>query len=160
MPRITTVSTAAAGSAASKESSINARGWANVLTGVPLFAELNRRHLNKVAALGRISRFYDGTAIMRAGDAGDALYVVLDGEVSVKRPGLPVLTLGMGSFFGEMALLDSVARSATVVAKGPVVCLAIGQSRFSKLLHSEPAIAVALLKEVAARLRRAQAVAS
>src|SRR5439155_988294 len=82
---VTTVSAAAAGSAASKESNINARGWANVLAGVPLFAELNRRHLNKVAALGRISRFYDGTAIMRAGDAGDALYVVLDGEVSVKR---------------------------------------------------------------------------
>src|SRR5213594_4023922 len=52
MPRITTVSTASAGSAASKESNINARGWANVLAGVPLFAELNRRHLNKVAALG------------------------------------------------------------------------------------------------------------
>ena len=57
-----------AGSDVSKETNAEARGWANVLAGVPLFAELNRRHLNKVAALGRIRRFHDGTAIMRAGD--------------------------------------------------------------------------------------------
>ena len=160
MPRMTTVSSASAGSAARKESRTDARDWANVLAGVPLFAELNRRHVNKVAALGRIRRFHDGMAIIRAGEAGDALYVVLDGEVSVRRPGLPVLSLGMGSFFGEMALLDSAARSATVLANGPVVCLSIGQSRFHKLLHSEPAIAIALLKEVAARLRRVQTVSA
>ena len=143
-----------------KESNTDARGWANVLAGVPLFAELNRRHLNKVAAIGRIRRFHEGSAIVRAGERGDALFVILDGEVSVRRPGLSELSLGSGSFFGEMALLDSAARSASVIAKGPVVCLAIGQPRFLKLLHTEPAIAVALLKEVAARLRSVQAVAS
>ena len=132
-----------------KESNTDARGWANMLSGVPLFAELNRRHLNKVAALGRIRRFHDGSPIVRAGAPGDALYIVLDGEVTVRRPGLPELSLGMGSFFGEMALLDNSVRSATVEAKGPVVCLTIGQARFTKLL-----------KEVAARLRAVQAVAS
>jgi CRP-like cAMP-binding protein len=137
---------------------VEAKGWANVLGGVPLFAGLNRRHLGKVAALGRIRRFYDGTSIIRSGDAGDALFVVLEGEVSVRRPGMAELRLGPGSFFGEMSLLDSAPRSATIVAKGSVVCLAIGQSRFSKLLHTEPAIAVALLKEVAARLRKVQSV--
>jgi CRP-like cAMP-binding protein len=143
-----------------KENNTDARGWANVLAGVPLFADLNRRHLNKVAAIGRIRRFHAGSAIVRAGDAGDALYVVLDGEVSVRRPGLAELSLGMGSFFGEMAVLDSAARSATVVANGPVVCLAIGQTRFLKLLQAEPAIAIALLKEMATRLRQVQAAAS
>jgi len=69
-------------------------------------------------------------------------------------------TLGAGEVFGEMALLDSGARSASVFAKGPVVCLAVPQSRFMKLLHSEPAIAVALLKEVASRLRAVQSAAS
>ena len=158
MPRIT--SSASAGSGASKESNTDARGWANVLASVPLFTELNRRHLSKIASVGRVRRFHDGTAIIRAGEPGDALFVVLEGEVSVRRRGLAQLTLGIGSFFGEMALLDSGARTATVVAKGPVVCLAIGQSRFMKLLHSEPAIAVALLQEIAARLRRVQAVSS
>jgi CRP-like cAMP-binding protein len=106
--------------------------------------------------VGRIKRFHNGTAIVRAGEPGDALYVVLDGEVSVRRRGLPGVTLGIGSFFGEMALLDGGARSASVVAESPVACLTIAQSRFLKLLQSEPAIAVGILKELAARLRAAQ----
>ena len=134
----------------------DARGWTNVLADVPLFAGLSRRHLGKVAAVGRIKRFESKTAIVRAGDPGDALYVVLDGAVSVRRRGLPGVTLGIGSFFGEMALLDGGARTASVVAEGPVACLTIAQSRFLKLLQSEPAIAVGILKELAARLRAAQ----
>ena len=134
----------------------DARGWANVLAEVPLFAGLSRRHLNKVAALGKIRRFHDGTMIVRAGEPGQTLYVLLDGEVAVRRPGLSTRTLGMGNFFGEIALLDNGARSATVVATGPVVCLTISQAPFLKLLHAEPAIAVSLLREVALRLRTAQ----
>jgi CRP-like cAMP-binding protein len=135
----------------------DARVWSNVLATVPLFAGLSRRHLNKVAGAGRIARFHHQTAIVRAGEPGDTLYVVLDGEVSVRRPAAPELTLGMGSFFGEIALLDGGLRSATVVARGPVVCLAISHTRFAKVLRAEPAIAIAMLKELAARLRTAQA---
>jgi CRP-like cAMP-binding protein len=133
--------------------------WANVLGEVPLFAGLSRRHLNKVAGVGRLLEFHHGAAIVRAGQPGDAMYVVVDGDVAVRRPGLPEVSLGTGSFFGEMALLDGGPRSATVVAKGPVVCVMIQQSRFMKLLRSEPAIAVELLKEVASRLRAVQAAA-
>jgi CRP-like cAMP-binding protein len=127
--------------------------WADVLGEVPLFAGLSRRHRNKVAALGRVKRFHEGTSIVRAGEPGETFFVLLDGEVSVRRRGLPELTLGIGSFFGELSLLGGGARSATVVAEGPdVVCLMITQSRFLKLLHAEPAIAVELLKELATRL--------
>jgi CRP-like cAMP-binding protein len=134
----------------------DARGWANVLAEVPLFAGLSRRHLKKVAELGKLRRFHDGMPIVRRGEPGDTLYVVLDGAVSVHRPGLSALSLGIGSFFGEIALLDGCARTATVTARGPVVCLAIAQSRFLKLLNGEPAIAVTLLRELATRLRTAQ----
>jgi CRP-like cAMP-binding protein len=65
----------------------------------------------------------------------------------------------MGSFFGEMALLDGGTRSATVTADGPVVCLAINRQRFGKVLRTEPSIAIAMLGELAARLRTAQATA-
>jgi CRP-like cAMP-binding protein len=126
---------------------------------VPIFAGLNRRHLNKVARTGTIKRFHDGTPIVRAGEPGDALYVVLDGEVSVRRRGLPTLSLGTGSFFGEIALLDGGGRSATVVANGSVGCLTITRPRFLKLLRAEPAIAIAILAEVASRLRAVQATA-
>lgn len=135
----------------------DARGWANVLGDVPLFAGLSRRHLNKVAGTGSLKRFHDKTAIVRAGEIGTTLYVILDGTVSVRRRGLPVLRLGMGSVFGEMALLDGHERSATVMAEEPVLCLTIEQSRFLRLLRTDPAIAIALLKELAARLRAVQA---
>ena len=62
----------------------------------------------------------------------------------------------MGSDLGEMALLDGGARSATVLAEGPVTCLTIKRPRFLKLLRSEPAISVGLLAELAGRLRTLQ----
>ncbi len=135
----------------------NARDWANVLAEVPLFAGLSQRHLKRVAGVASVVRYHDLTAIVRDGDAGDALFVVLDGQVSVRRRGLRELELGPGGFFGEMSLLDGGPRSATVVAVGPVTCLRIARPRFVKLLRSEPAIAVGLLEELSRRLRAAQA---
>jgi CRP/FNR family transcriptional regulator, cyclic AMP receptor protein len=138
----------------------DAREWANVLAEVPLFTNLNRRHLRKVAAQGRVRRIHEGASIVRTGEPGDVFYVVLDGQVSVHRPGpLAPIALGIGSFFGELALLDGSPRSATVVAATPVVCLTITRSRFLKLLRSEPAIAIAILQEVASRLQAVQATA-
>src|SRR5579871_7051244 len=99
------------------ERTADARGGANGLAEVPLFAGLNRRQLNKVAGAGMVRRFQDKTAIVRAGETDGTLYVVLDGAVSVRRRGLPEVTLGMGSVFGEMALLDGGPRSATVVGE-------------------------------------------
>jgi CRP/FNR family transcriptional regulator, cyclic AMP receptor protein len=135
---------------------VDAKLWTNVLAEVPLFSGLNRRHIRKVADTGRIARFHHATAIVRAGDPGDTFYVIVDGEVSIRRRGLPALSLGAQGFFGEMALLDGGARTATVTAKGPVVCLAITRTRFLKLLRDEPTIAIALLQEVAQRLRTLQ----
>ncbi len=137
--------------------SVDASGWANVLADIPLFAALGRRHLRQLAGTGRIARFHNATAIVRVGDPGDTFYVVIDGEVSVRRRGLPALSLGTGAYFGELALLDGGTRTATVMAEGPVTCLAITRARFLKLLRSEPTIAVALMQELARRLRTVQA---
>jgi CRP-like cAMP-binding protein len=139
-------------------SSGGAGDWTNVLAEVPIFAELSRRHLKKIAEASRLARFHEGATIIRAGTPGDALYVVVDGHVSVRRRGLPAVPLGIGSFFGEMALFDESPRSASVVAIGPVTCLAITRARFHKLLRSEPPIALGMLKELARRLRLAQTV--
>ena len=138
------------------ESANDPRDWVNVLAEVPLFSGLGTRHLKKVAGLGRIRRIHEGARVIRSGEPGDSLYVVLDGEVTVGRKGLSALTLGNGSFFGELALIDGGPRTATVVAKTPLVCLTIGRAPFLKLLRSEPAIAVTLLEELSARLRAMQ----
>ena len=136
----------------------DASTWTNVLSDVPIFSDLSVRHLKRVAGAGRMVRFHEGATIIRVGTPGDALYVLVDGEVLVQRKGLPSVTLGAGSFFGEMALFDDSPRSATVVANGSALCLVITRTRLHKLLKSEPAIAIGLLKELARRLRVAQSV--
>jgi len=135
----------------------DARGWTNVLAEVPLFAQLGSRQRRKVASLARIRRFPDGAAIMRHGQAGDALHVVLDGSVSVRPPKRPAQTLGVGAVVGELALLDGGPRTATVVAQGEVVTLAVPAARFRTLLRAEPAIAIVIAEELARRLRAADA---
>ncbi len=138
------------------ETANDPREWLNVLAEIPLFAGLNTRHLRKVAALGRIRRIHEGARVIRAGEPGDSLFVLVDGEVAIGRRGLSAITLGTGSFFGELALIDGGPRTATVVAKTPLVCLTIGRTPFLKLLRAEPAIAVAVLEELAGRLRAVQ----
>lgn len=136
----------------------DAGSWTNVLADVPIFTDLSSRHLKKVAGAGRIVKFHEGASIIREGTPGDALYILVDGEVSVQRRSLPAVSLGIGSFFGEMALFDDSPRSATVVANGPVMCLVITRARLHKLLRTEPPIALGLLKELARRLRVVQSV--
>ena len=133
--------------------------WTNVLAEVPLFASLSARHLRHVAGLARIRRFHEGAVMIDAGDAGDALYVLLDGRATVRVPGRGTVRLDMSAFVGELALLDDGPRTATVVADGPVVVLTVSRAAFRKLLRSEPSIAVAIAEELARRLRTAQSIA-
>jgi CRP/FNR family transcriptional regulator, cyclic AMP receptor protein len=132
------------------------RDWVPVLAGVPLFGGLSRRHLKHVASLAKTRRYTAGTSIVRAGTAGTAFYVILDGAARVVTPKGRPRRLKAGQFFGEMALLDDSPRSADVVADGEVLTLTIGRSAFAKLLKSEPAIAHALLRTLAARVRDAE----
>jgi CRP-like cAMP-binding protein len=115
--------------------------------------------LKRVAAVARIRRFHDGAVMMRAGDAGDAMYVLLDGRASVRIPRRGSARIEMGAFVGELSLLDDGPRTATVVADGPVLALRVGRPAFRKLLRSEPAIAIAVAEELAGRLRTAHTIA-
>src|SRR5262249_8495015 len=126
------------------------RDWIPVLAEVPLFANLSRRHLKRVASLGRTRRFASGTPMVRRGDAGSAFFVLLDGGARVVPPAGRPRKLGRGDFFGEMALLDDSPRSADVVADGEVLALTISRSAFGKLLRSEPALSHELLRTLAA----------
>ena len=150
MPKVTPPATVMFGSDRSRD---DARGWTNVLAEVPLFAELGARQRRKVASIARIRRFADGAPLVRSGQVAAALYVVLDGNVAVRRRGRPDIKLGIGAVIGELALLDGGGRSATVVATGEVVALAIPASRFHTLLRKEPTIAIKIAEELARRLR-------
>jgi CRP-like cAMP-binding protein len=131
--------------------------WLDTLAEVQLFEGLSKRHLRRIAKLARIRRFAPGSVMVRAGDAGRTFYVLLDGSAKVNRTGRRPLHLGVGAFFGEMALIDDSPRSADVVAEGDVLALTIDRPGFTKLLRAEPALAQALLRTLAARLRAAEA---
>ena len=134
-----------------------ARLWAAVLAEVQIFSHVSARHVRKIAALGTIARFESGSTILRAGRAGDAFYVILDGKGSVvRRRGLPNVPIGTGGYFGEMALFDDAPRSATVVADTEMTCLRLGRSAFLKILRDEPSVSLALLRALADRARKLQ----
>src|SRR5207302_3193561 len=115
---------------------------------------LSRRNLRRVADLAAVRRFEAGASIIRAGERGDAFYVVLDGRADVRRRSGKAVTLRAGDFFGEMALLDGAPRSASVVAATEVLTMRVGRSAFWKLLKQEPQISATLLATMADRVRR------
>jgi len=133
----------------------SARAWADVLAEIPLFAHVSSRHIRKIAALGTIARYEPGAWIVRAGQDGDAFYVVLDGKGAVtRRRGLPEVRIGPGAYFGEMALLDGRPRSANVVAGTEMTCLRLGRTAFLKALRGEPSLSGAVLQALAERVRK------
>ena len=135
------------------------RAWVDVLVDVPLLAGLSRRHLGKVAGLGRTKRFPARTSIVTAGTNADAFYVILDGRATV-RAGQRRIPLATGDYFGEMALLDGGVRSASVVADTEMLVMAIPRRGFLKLLESEPKIAISIMGTLAHRIRLMQATSS
>jgi len=132
-----------------------------VLAKVPLFAGVPARHLRRIAALGSAVSFDAKTRIVSAGGPGDAFYVLLVGRAEVQRGrGRPKVEIGPGAYFGELALLDGAPRSATVVATSETICLMLARKQFEKMLKDEPAVAYALLRTLAARLRELDASAA
>ena len=136
---------------------------ADVLSEVPLFAELNQRQLKKLASYFRERRFKEGATIVRQGEmSGVGFFVLTDGVASVEVDGREVATLGPGSHFGELALISEGLRTATVRTVTPVDCLEITFWDFRRAAKAYPDITWKLLQYVVdllveERLARAQA---
>lgn len=144
--------------APAEKSPSDIRRWIDVLGEVPLFAGVPARHIRKIASLGSVARFDAKAPIVNAGDPGEAFYVILSGRATVRRGrGRATAELGPGGYFGEMALIDGAPRSATVVAETETACLVLARKRFATILKNEPAVAVALLRTLAARVRDSEA---
>ena len=104
--------------------------------------------------------FESGETIFREGEPSDAAYVIVSGEVEII--GAPkggkattIAVLGKGEYVGEMGAIDDHPRSATAVAKGPVVCMAVSQDEFMDMLVNRPEESIELLKVLFERLRHA-----
>jgi MFS family permease len=103
---------------------------AAMIRQLPLFAPLPPARLASVAAAFRRVHLRPATVVIREGDPGDRFYVIDAGEVRISIGGVPVRTMGPGTSFGEIALLNNVPRTATVTAGGPVTLLALDREEF------------------------------
>jgi CRP-like cAMP-binding protein/di/tricarboxylate transporter len=131
---------------------------ATALARSPLFSQLGRLDLARLAGELEECRYPAGAVIVRQGDPADGLYVINSGHVSIvvggneTRDGHAVNLLGPGEEFGEMALLTDSPRSATVVAHTEVTVWRLSRARFDTLLTQEPAIARAIERALSHRL--------
>lgn len=132
------------------------------LKNVPILCGLERMDLDTIAKVGVRKKYKKGSIILLEEEAGAALFVIISGKVKVVRVGddgreVILSILGEGDFFGEMAILDGLTRSASVVAIQKSELFMIHRRDFLKLLHGFPSVAIALLKELTMRLRKADA---
>lgn len=116
-----------------------------VLSQMPLFRQLDERELLRVLQVTEVEPYKDGQRVISEGERGECLYIVLDGQVRVIRGDTEVKTLSVGEHFGEMALIRSQPRSASVESIGDSELLLIRRADFFEILRSQPRIAVKLL---------------
>lgn len=126
------------------------RDWENVLSALPLFSNLSTRQCRQVAKLAQFSWFAPGDVLVQAGDPGDAFYLIVSGKAKLDGS----RTLSAGDFFGEMALLDGEPRSATITAATELQAMILPRRAFLKVLTAEPKLALTVMAELAARVRR------
>jgi CRP/FNR family transcriptional regulator, cyclic AMP receptor protein len=123
------------------------------LRGAPLFAKLSAESLMPVATLCTEVRLAPGDVLFEEGAIGDAMYVVVEGDVCVVAGGRVIKLLGRGECVGEMAALDWESRSATVRADGPALLIRLGRNELLDLLHDHPELVRGLAGVLAARIR-------
>jgi CRP-like cAMP-binding protein len=125
---------------------------ADELRAVPLFAGMSEAGLTLVASGAADLEVEAGQVLALPGDPGSGMFVIREGEVTVEARTGPI-TLGPGSFVGELALLVPAAgRVARVRAATKVRCLSISRDDFLALAETEPSFTLELLRELARRL--------
>ena len=118
-----------------------------------VFSMLPAELLEPILAFGEEREYADGEAIMRIGEPGAELLLVVEGTVQVARPGR-TLTLGAGELIGEIEVLDpGGGRIADIHAFGPVRCVAVSREALLAALQADPRAAIALIEVLAARFR-------
>jgi serine/threonine protein phosphatase PrpC/CRP-like cAMP-binding protein len=116
-----------------------------VLSRQPLLGRLTERELLRVMQIARSRQLAPGETLVREGEAGDELFIVITGQLRVQAGGHEVSTLGPGEHFGELALLRNLPRPATVTSEGATHIAGIKRSDFFEVLRKEHELAVKLL---------------
>lgn len=122
------------------------------LSRIPIFSECSRRELKAISKLVTPVEVKAGKVLTEQGEPGREFMIIASGTATVSRDGKPIAKLGPGDFFGELAVLAGVPRTATVVADTDMVIEALNRQEFSSLLDESPAIAKKVLLAAVKRL--------
>jgi len=133
----------------------------DLLQKVPLFQHMTYQELVKVMNITYLKTYHKGERVVEEDEVGDVLYIIFKGKASVQRKGKQVAMLREGDHFGEMALVDKMPRSATVIIEDESQLLTITRKNFIELMRVEQSIAVKILwgflKTMSSRLRNTTA---
>ncbi len=132
---------------------IDARERADLVRAVGVFEHVGPVDIDALASIATEVEFPAGRTIARQGEMGNGLFIIAVGRVDVVRDGERLATLGPGEWFGELAVLLRAPRVASCVAAEATTCLAIAAWDIEQLLHDRPALALAMLRSLAIRMR-------
>ena len=120
---------------------------------IPLFSGVSKKGLRSIVAAADEITVREGKDLVREGEHGRHLYVIVDGSAQVVRGGRKVATLGRGDFFGELALISGAPRTATVTTETDTTVMVLDPRRFDVVMDEEPRVAKAIMATMADRLR-------
>lgn len=126
----------------------------DLLKRVPLFSECSKSELKQLASSADEVDLREGYVLVREGRPGREFFVLIDGDVRVAAKGKKLAELSGGDWFGEIALLTKVPRTATVTATSDVRALVLTDRSFRRVVETMPAIALKVLASVGDRLAR------
>jgi len=124
------------------------------LKSIDLFRALPSEELAQIAEIAEEQPLAAGDQVFAQGEPGDALYLIVEGTVKVHLGQRELARLGQRDVFGEMAVLDSEPRSASVTAVEDAVVLRIGRDDFRDIIGERPEIAMGVMKVLTRRLRQ------
>ena len=128
-----------------------------LLREVPIFADLSPEDLEQVAEIAYEQWFPDGSMLCRAGEDGNAMYIIVGGQVRVQKEEdgneKILATRGEGDFVGEMAIIESAPRMATLIAQGELRVLVIDGDAFTAILRDRSTVSISVMRALSRRLR-------
>ena len=129
-----------------------------LLQKIPLFADLEPKELERLGGSFKERTFQAGDTVATEGESGAGFFVIESGEAVVKVGAEEVRRLGPGDYFGDIALIDMGARTASILAESDLHCYGLTFWDFRPLVESDARIAWPLLQAMAKRLREAEAI--
>ena len=122
------------------------------LKRAPLFADLARNELEQLAKIAEDMEVDSGRVLCRQGEPAQEFFVIIEGEAEATKDGSPLRTMGEGDFFGEIALIEDIPRTATVTATTPLRFFVLTRQAFWSMVDRLPDVERKVLRALARRV--------